>query len=344
MKNIFKMFGIIALVAVIGLSMAACIPVEKDADGDGDGNSDGNDGGSTGGGIKPTITIKNNTGYTIGAIFAKPSTETKEWGWDLTGWNDMEDGKSGEYTLDQPLTVHKVYDIRLSGGGYDFVKFGVTVSNKMTITFTVNDLNNMSSLPKITIQNRTGKNFDSLFIVPSELQPSKPEDWGKDFGGIGNNGDKGDINILVAPTNYTVFDIQARSSNPTNTYNKKNVTITNGTTILITSADKEREYFTEWPVIVIQNNTGYKCDVFIKESGTTEWGDDLTPWGGLPWMNDWLYDGKSQTFSFLSLSSWNQIDIKLHNADSDSINYIKLNQQMIDGMVYTFTAGDVVTP
>jgi len=310
---------------VIGF-LAACLPEEKEGD--------GNDGGGTS--TKPTVTIKNNTGYTFSGIYFKPSTETKDWGGDYTGWNDLADGKSGEYTLDEPLTVHKVYDIRLSGAGYsgyNFVKFGVTVSNKMTITFSASDLNDMSSLPKITIQNRSGKNFDSVFIVPSALNPTNPDDWGKDFGWIGNNNDNNNINILVAPTNYTVFDIQARSSNPTNTYNKKNVTVTNGMTVLFTPLDKANPTI-EDPVIVIQNNTGYSNYVYFKKQGQTDWGSNqLWSAGSI------LEDKKSYAFSVSRTDLGSTIDIKLGGL-ADMPNFIKTNVTVSDGLLITFTITD----
>ncbi|MDR2716653.1 MAG: hypothetical protein LBB89_01110 [Treponema sp.] len=323
MKNMFKLLGIIVLRAVIGFSMATC-----EAEIEGEGN-DGGGGGGGGGGIKPTITVKNNTGYSCD-IYIKPSTEAKSWGGDLTGWYyNIEDGKSQDFTLDQPLSVHKVYDIRLEGGGYNFIQYGVTVSNKMTITFSTDNLNNMSSLPKITIQNRSGKSFDSVYIVPSALNPSNTSDWGESWGGISNNDDKSDINILIPPTNYTVFDIQAKSSNPTNTYTKTNVTISNGMTILFTPLDRVNSTI-EDPIIVIQNSTGYSCDVYIKQSGTYDWGNDLTGW----YYN--LNAGNSQTFS-VSRSLGSQIDIKLSGSGYD---FIKYNVSMSDGLFLTFNASD----
>jgi len=78
MKKIFKIFGFIALIMVIGFSIAGCTPTEEEGGGGGDGN-DGGGGGGGSGGIRPTITIKNNTGYTCNP-YVKPSTETKSWG------------------------------------------------------------------------------------------------------------------------------------------------------------------------------------------------------------------------------------------------------------------------
>ena len=92
----------------------------------------------------PTITIKNNTGYKLDYSYIKPSTSTN-WGSDLgPSWAD---GESKSITLSQSLSAQSVYDIRLrqgSSSGYMFIKYGVTVSNGMTITFTTSDLNDDS--------------------------------------------------------------------------------------------------------------------------------------------------------------------------------------------------------
>jgi hypothetical protein len=333
MKSVMKWFGIIVFVMAIEFSMAACDTGNND---DGDGNGNGNGGGNNGGGgsgIKPTITIKNSTGYFISHIYAKPSTEAKRWKEDLTdGWSvNFDDGKS--QTFDVPQSLLGQIDIRLNGGGYDFIKYSITVSNKMTITFTTSDVNNMSSLPKITIQNRSGKNFDSVFIVPSALQPSAPADWGESFGSISNNYDKSDINILIPPTNYTVFDIQARSTNPTNTYTKTNITISNNMTILFTPLDRVNSTI-EDPVIVVQNNTGYYVwHIWTRQSDSETWGEDLT--GG--WSIN-LDDGNSQTFS-VPRTLGNRIDIKLNH--NDSYNFIKSGITVSDGLFLTFTADDL---
>jgi len=329
MKSVVKVFGIIALVAVIGFSMAGCdILFGTNGDKDNGGTGSGNDGGGGGSGIKPTITIKNNTGYYIDWISIKPSTEAKDWG---TAGRDLSDGQSLDYTLDKPLSVHNVYDISISKGlfftEYSFAKFGVTVSNKMTITFTTADVTDYSFLPKITIQNRSGKRFDSI-----QIKPSISSDWSESFGNVYNNSDF-DITIQIPPTNHTVFDIQAKSTNPTNTYTQTNVTISNGMTILFTSAHKELPTI-EPPVIVIQNNTGYTVDIYMKQSGSDDWGNALT--GNWSWDDVPLASEKSRTFS-VSQTLGNLIDIKLTGS---SFNFIKRNVTVSDGLILTFTVGD----
>jgi len=337
MKNFFKariapLFGIIALVAVIGFSMAACDFGGSD---DSDENENGDNGGSSGGGggANPTITIKNSTGYTISGIYIKASTSTS-WGSNLYNYSSLSDGSSRTFTLTQPLSTQNVYDIQLSqnssGGGFKFTKYGVTVSNGMTITFTTSDSSDGSNLPRITIQNRSGKKFDSLHV-----SPSSSSNWGSSFGSIANNSSLS-VTIPIPPSSYTAFDIQARSTNPTNTYTRNNVTITNGMTLMFTSADADNPTI-ELPVIVIQNSTGYTISgIYIKSSTSTSWGSNLYNYSSLS-------DGSSRTFSLTQhLSTQDVYDIRLsQNSNGSGFKFTKYNITVSEGMILTFTTSDL---
>jgi len=291
------------------------------------GDSDnGDNGGDSGGGIIPTIIIRNNTGYDIWYSYIKPSTST-DWGGDIgPTWAD---GESKTITLSQPLSVQRVYDIRLRSpsGGYTFVKYGVTISNGMTIIFTTSDLNDGSNLPTITIKNRSGKNFDSFHIKPSSSSV-----WNTSFGGISNNND-GTVTIPIPPSNYTVFDIQMRSSNPTNTYTRNNVSIINGITLIFTSADADNPTI-ELPVIVIENNTGYTLSYsWIKSSTSASWGSDIGP----TWQ-----DGDLITVTLPQyLYAQSVYDIRLRQNSSSGYMFTKYNVFVSEGMIVTFTTGDL---
>jgi len=295
----------------------------------------GGNGGNSGSGINPTITIKNSTGYTISGIYIKRSTETQTWGYNLYEYRSLSDGSSREYTLSQPLTNQSVCDIRLSqnsnGEGYNFRKYGVTISNGMTLTFTTSDLNDGSVQPKITIKNRSGKNFNSFYIKPTVIS-----DWGTSFGSITNN-DERSVTILIPPTNYTVFDIQMRSSNPTNTYTRSNVTVSNDLVFTYTSADADNPTI-ELPVIVIQNNTGYTISgIYIKPSTSTSWGNNLYEYRSLP-------DGSSRAYSLSQhLSSESVYDIRLtQNSNASGLNFTKYNFTVSEGIIVTFSTSDLV--
>jgi len=332
MKNLLKLLGIIALVAVIGFSMAACDSSDDSDDNSGSSSGSGGSSGGTGGaGKNPSITIKNDTGYTISGIYIKPSTST-DWGSDLLGYSSMSDGTSRTFELSQSLTSQSVYDIQLytsSGSGYNFTKYMVTVSNGMTITFTNTASDDGSNLPTITIQNRSGKSFDSVHI-----KPSASSDWGKSLiGYISNNSDQS-VAIPIPPSSYKVFDIQTRSSNPTNTYTRSNVTVSDGMVLTFTSADADNPNI-ELPVIVIQNDTGYTItSVYIKPSTSTGWGSDLeySP----------LSDGKSRAFQLSQhLSVQSVYDIRLYTSSGSGYNFVKHSVTVSEGMIVTFTTSDL---
>ena len=249
--------------------------------------------------------------------------------------DQLVDGQSRSYTLSHPLSTHSVYDIRLDGGGFSFRKYGVTISNGMTLTFTTSDLNEGSSQPNIVLQNRSGKTFNSVHI-----KPSVSSEWGESFGSVSNNSNLS-ATILIPPSNHTVFDIQTRTTNPTNTYTRHNVSISSGMILTFTSADADNPTI-ELPVIVIQNNTGYTVGggvsatrgVWIRPSGSTNWGDNLAYW-----TSDQLVDGQSRAYTLPQhLSTQNLYDIRLSNG---TFNFTKSNVTVSDGMILTFTTSDL---
>jgi len=346
-KKAIKLLEIIIAVIIIGVTFICCdelLGINK-IDENGDENSNGNnDGGSTI--INPKFTIKNNTGFRIGAVWLKPSNSVS-WGWQ--GYNAyMSDEQSREFTLSQPLSANSVYDIRLSEDrhytdtpiGYRFIKYRVTISNGMTLTFSTNDLNNESDLPTITILNRVGVSLNACYI-----KTSASNEWGANFesisngtnfGSISNNGSLS-VTLPILPSSYSTIDIHTTSTNPNNTYTKKNVPVTNGLVIIYTRANSDSP-LTGAPVIVIQNNTGfYFGDIWIKPSNSTDW-----VWQG---YNEHLSDGELRTLT-LSLPMSNQYDIRLSESrhyTGTPIGYIfsKSNIAVSDGMIITFTGSDL---
>lgn len=335
MKKLAWFVGIVVVGIVVGLSMVGCFPIEED-DGTGD---TGSGGGGGGGGINPTVTIKNNTGYSFwgyldGGVWIKPSTDAQSWGSNLAGLNyDFPDGASKVFTLSQPLSTQSIYDFRFEAGGFSFIKYGVTVSKGMTITFTVNDVNDGSDQPSITIQNRSGKTFNSVHIKPSVVS-----DFGSSFGYVSNNEDLS-ITVHIPPSNYTVFDIQMSSTNPTNTYTRNNVTITNGMTLLFTSADADNPTI-ELPVVVIKNNTGYSFWGYLYGGIWIEPATESQRWeNNLAGLNYDFPDGVLRAFTLSQpLSTQSIYSFRI---DAGGFSFIKYNVTVTDGMVLTFTTADL---
>ncbi|GHV13251.1 hypothetical protein AGMMS49938_07550 [Fibrobacterales bacterium] len=326
-KIAFRTISVFSLAFLVGCG-GLPTPEELDSSSSsGGGNySSNSDGDSTLTDIKPIITIQNNTGYSVCYMYIKSSTSSA-WGSDVGSC--LSDGKSTTYTLSKTLSEQSVYDIQLrtSSGDYSFRKYKITVSNGMTINFTASDLNNGNDLPTITIQNRIGVGIDDIYIKPSAVS-----DWGSDLGSISNNYDLSKT-ISIPSSNYTVFDIQVTSSNPTATYTKRNVTISGGEVITFTRADADNPLIGS-PVIVIQNNTGYSvCYMYIKSPTSAAWGSDV---------GSCLSDGKSTTYTLSkTLSEQIVYDIQLRTASSGGYSFRKYRVTVSDGMIITFTASDL---
>jgi plastocyanin len=318
-----------------------------DDDGKGNGNQ-GNSNPSSGSGnnnpsVIPKIKIVNSTGYSGIYIWIKPSI-SNDWG---SRVSSLSDGESKEITLSQLLSVESEYDILLSttsvldyvfnASNNTFIKYKVTVSNGMTLTFTNNDLNHGSDLPSITIQNRTGTDFNAIYIKPSSAPDTA---WGKSYGSLSNNNNKSSIFIPIPPSNYTEFDIQVKSSNPTNTYTKRNVTISNGNTIKYTYADSDNPLIGQ-PVIVFENSTGYDMPyIWIKQTNSTDWGSRSSL--SVP-AGDSRAFTRSQGFSIGSeydilLSTTSVLDY-VFNASNNT--FIKYKVTVSESMTLTFTNSDL---
>jgi len=332
-KSIFSKFvSMAAMVAISVFFSTGCAedPAKINEEGE---NGGGGGGGGGGGSTIQTITIVNNTGYSIGYIYVKPSTST-DWGSNVLGYSSLAAGEAREFTLSKPLSANTKYDVRLnvSSSGYTFRKYGVFIPNGI-LTFTNSDLTDESNLPSITIENRTGVNFSAIYIRPSSV-PDESSDWGKDYGSLSNNYDKS-IDIPIPSSNYTTFDIQMRSTNPTNTYTKKNVTISDGTIVTYTSADSDGPLM-GLPNIVIQNNTGYSIGyIYMKSPNATDWGSNVLGYSSLA-------AGESRAFSLpQTLSANNVYDIRLSTSNSGGNNFRKYMVTVSEGMIITFTVNDL---
>jgi len=278
--------------------------------------------------VIPKIKIVNSTGYSIYYIHIKPSISTD---WGSSNYNSLADGESKDFTLSHPLSMHSEYDIRLQqsgSNGYIFTKYKYTVSNGMTITFTAGDLTYETDFPNITVQNRTGASFNGIYIKPSSAPDTA---WGKNFGSLSNNYNDA-ISIPIPPSSYTEFDIQVRSTNPTATYTKKNVTLSNGTTLTYTRADSDVPLIGS-PVIVILNNTGYSIYyTYIKASISTNWGSSNSAS---------LSDGESRTYELSPSLAAGSVDIQLEQSGSNGKIFTKYKFTVSDGMIITFNANDL---
>ena len=89
----------------------------------------------------PSITIVNNTGYTIFYVYISPSDD-EEWGEDLLDSEEiLNDGETFTCKLPQPLNKVKAYDIKLEDeDGDTYTKWRVSVATNSRIVFTFEDI------------------------------------------------------------------------------------------------------------------------------------------------------------------------------------------------------------
>ena len=332
MKKLVKLLGIITLVLIIGLSMMACDFGDSD---DSDNSGSGGNGGGGGSGGNPTITINNNASQDFVYGYRKPSSST-DWGSDILT-SRISSGQSRAITFPVPLSTENVYDFIFTptsgtNSGNIFAKYGITITNGMTLTFTNSDLNDGSSLPSITIQNRSGVNFNSVYI-----KPSSTENWNRNFGSLSNNSNMS-VTIPIPPSNYTVFDIQMRTTDPTvpGTFTKTNVAIINSMIVTFDSTDADGENL-NLPVIIIQNNAsqdfvyGYR-----KPSSSTDWGSDI--------LTSRISSGQSRAIALpVPLSTENVYDFLFSptSGTTSGNNFVKYGETITNGMTLTFTNSDL---
>jgi len=301
---------------LVMLSMTAC---------DGSSDEDTNQGTSSGGSgttsTNRTITIVNNTGYSIYNLLIKPSNSS-DWGSSLS-YSTISNSGSLTYTLPASISNNGIYDIRFGSSTGNYIKYYFTITNGMTITFSSNDYDDGSKNPEISIKNLSGVSFNSFYI-----KPSSATDWGTNFGSVSNNSER-TITLPFLLTNFSVFDIQMKSSN--NTYTKNNVTVSNGMIVTYYPADSDNSQIIN-PVIVIENNTGYSIyNLMIKPSISLDWGSILS--------YSTISNSGSLTYTLPASISNNGIyDIRFNSSTG---LFVKNNVSLVYGMIVTFTSDDL---
>jgi ribosomal protein S17 len=206
-----------------------------------------------GGRANPTVTIVNNTGYTVWYVYMSASTDTN-WGDDLLADDQiLNNGESVSIELPHPLSVTSRYDIRLrDSDGDDYIKMNVTVSANSRIEFTFDDLDvnrfnermsgnsaqdssTVYNGPPVVIVNNTGVTIWYVYIGEAATNT-----WGADRLGadqILNNGDTVTLN-LPRPLNETNrYNVRLRDS-ANNDFIKNNIQVTANGRIVFTAADR----------------------------------------------------------------------------------------------------------
>jgi len=193
----------------------------------------------------PTITIVNDTGYTVYNVYLS-QTASDSWGTDkLSSDQVLLDGQSVTLQLPYALNVVNRYDIRLKDlDGDTYTKMDVLVSANSKIVFTMSDFDEKntnattttSNLPSITIVNNTGYSIYHVYF-----SQTASDSWGTDklaSDQILRDGQSVTLQLPYALDVVNRYDIRLKDSDD-DTYTKMNVLLTADMRIVFTMSDMD---------------------------------------------------------------------------------------------------------
>jgi len=188
----------------------------------------------------PSITIVNNTGYTIYYVYISTTTDSN-WGSDVLPSDQLiNNGESVTIRLPYALNVVNRYDIRLEDSDGDtYSKYDVLVSANARIVFTISDIDNKSTPPSssnpfITIVNNTGY---TIYLV--YLKSTTSSNWGSDRLGSSEiifNGSSATVQLPHPLNVVNRYDVRIVDSDD-DTYTIYNVLVSAGSRIVFSISD-----------------------------------------------------------------------------------------------------------
>ncbi|MHB9296564.1 hypothetical protein PilKf_02337 [Pillotina sp. SPG140] len=187
---------------------------------------------------RPSITIVNNTGYTVYYLYISQSTAT-EWEEDILGDAVISNGDSINVRLAEPLTTANRYDIKLVDiDGDSYTKWNVLIHEKSRIIFSLDDIDTedfelTARMPSVTIVNNTGYTVYYLYISQSTAT-----EWEEDILGdaVISNGDSINVRLAEPLTTANRYDIKLTDEDG-DTYTKWNLLIQEDAQIVFTLDD-----------------------------------------------------------------------------------------------------------
>ncbi|MCL2067094.1 MAG: hypothetical protein FWG99_06480 [Treponema sp.] len=189
----------------------------------------------------PSITIVNNTGYTVWYVYMS-QTASNSWGNDLLKSDEiLSDGTSVSLQLPFPLNVVNRYDIRLEDSDGDtYTKMNVMVRANSAIVFTFDDIDEEAAEsfdgPPVTIVNNTGYTIYYVYI-----SKTTSDSWGSDRLGRSetiSNGDSVSLQLPHPVAEVSRYDIKLEDSDG-DSYTKMNVLVAANSRIVFTKDDMD---------------------------------------------------------------------------------------------------------
>ncbi len=164
----------------------------------------------------PSLTLVNNTGYTIRYLYVSSNT-SDSWEDDVLGRRVLEDGDSFNLSLPENGT----YDFKAVDEDDDtYIKWNVIVRGNQTITFTMSDFENEGGLEDdeqpyvtnstpssgtwVTVSNQTGYSIYYLYVSPGEA-----DSWGRDILGEDTLSNGEEVRVVL-PSGAGPFDFRAK--------------------------------------------------------------------------------------------------------------------------------------
>ncbi len=188
----------------------------------------------------PSVTVANNTGYTIEYLYIS-SNATDSWEDDVLGRRVLEEGDTFKLSLPENGT----YDFKAVDEDDDsYIKWNVMVRGNQTITFTADDYDEdnggldasqqpytTTSTPAsgqtwVTISNQTGYEIYYLYVSPGEA-----DGWGTDILDEDTLDNRKEIRVIL-PTGPGEFDFRARDEDD-DEYTKFKVVMNSGSNQVI---------------------------------------------------------------------------------------------------------------
>ncbi len=184
----------------------------------------------------PSVTVANNTGYTIEYLYISSNT-SDSWEDDVLGRQVLKDGN----TFNLSLPENGTYDFKAVDEDEDtYIKWNVIVRGNTTITFTMDDFEvedggldeseqpyTTTSTPSssqtwVTVSNQTGYEIYYLYASPAEA-----DGWGRDILGESSTLANGKEVRVILPTGPGDFDFRAKDKDD-DEYTKFDVVMSSG--------------------------------------------------------------------------------------------------------------------
>jgi hypothetical protein len=190
----------------------------------------------------PSITIVNNTGYTVWYVYIS-QTASDSWGSDRLSSNEtLDNGQAVSLQLPYPISVVNRYDIKLEDSdGDSYTKMNVLVSANSRIVFTMDDFVSQTPQPplegpQITIVNNTGNTVYYVYI-----SQTASDSWGSDR--LSNDETLGSGQTVSLQLPYLIsvvnrYDMRLKDSDG-RTYTKMNVLVSANSRIVFTKSDMD---------------------------------------------------------------------------------------------------------